>query len=671
MSKAYSRVFDIPELVDLFTSYLSPADLLVCVQVNSHWNKCFIPKLWHTIDDTLQSWEQILFTCHSDPSQIVTHSKLSSFKPSSVTDGKDEDWLRAIFAKYGQYIRKLKIHWAILVDAASTSGVCTNLQDLEIKFQWSNAEKLYWSRGPKDSGAIVEHASAAIKLAQQASHIEAMNTLQSKHLFKPPDNFSPPYHCNSITEAQLEHGWIFTQHYWTLVLGSPDLRRLYLSNEAVLQWSVQSKEFFFLVLSGLKELEDVCAFEYLTSADIWRLQEVATAVETVTVPVGHHLFGQDGSVATESGHAIPRQNSGIKTLRFLHYNNFEKNTVMVSLFSGPSRQEVLTILSLLPNLRHLELTDVRDDGTTLSPTIPDVPALPARGFDLTTLQISDCHNLETFLHHLPNLRILKVNNFSNEAFEALAACCKNLQVLEWMHNPTCVNDRLQGRPEFDGLHKFLVSCSTLKVFDGIERFVNAEDMIREPWACQGIEKLRCRIVGVVRLTKDEQAIYEKPSTSDETIAVLQTLLQSREQQGLVYERLASLKHLKHLDLGFENRSPRLYRALFNFIREFGGDGSFLDEEPTPDTLELSLESGLGQLGTLKNLEMIGFEAIDHRIKEKELEWMAKSWPKLKLMYGLAEHSMFEFKQDERKKELKRFMKMLRPDVEHGSLFTPE
>ena len=150
MSNAYSRVFDIPpELVDLFTSYLSPADLLVCVQVNSHWNKRFIPKLWHTIDDTLQSWEQILFTCHSDPCQLVTHSKLRSFKPSSVTDGKDEDWLRAVFAKYGQYIRKLKIHWAILVDAASTSGVCTNLQDLEIKFQWSNAEKLYWSRRPK------------------------------------------------------------------------------------------------------------------------------------------------------------------------------------------------------------------------------------------------------------------------------------------------------------------------------------------------------------------------------------------------------------------------------------------------------------------------------------------------------------------------------------------
>jgi hypothetical protein len=48
------------------------------------------------------------------------------------------------------------------------------------------------------------------------------------------------------------------------------------------------------------------------------------------------------------------------------------------------------------------------------------------------------------------------------------------------------------------------------------------------------------------------------------------------------------------------------------------------EDHTPDTLELSLESGLGLLEALANLETIGFEGVDHRIGKLELEWMAKS-----------------------------------------------
>ncbi|KAF9366603.1 hypothetical protein BGX34_000071 [Mortierella sp. NVP85] len=260
--------------------------------------------------------------------------------------------------------------------------------------------------------------------------------------------------------------------------------------------------------------------------------------------------------------------------------------------------------------------------------------------------------------------------------------CKTLEVLEWMRDPAFIDEVLHRRPRRDGLHRFLVSCSTLKVFNGIERYVKADDMIREPWAYLGIEKLRFRIVGVERLTQDEQTIYDRvvaenpryqdegivPELGDEERAVIQKFERGREQQQRVYERLGNLRLLKHLDLGFESRNPRQWRYGYKYVSKIDGESYQRYGGPIPDTLELSLESGLDQLGALKDLELFGFEAIDHRIGKKELEWMAKSLPKLRLMYGLAEDRLPMIEPDRKKAELRKYMEGLRLDVKHHSLY---
>ncbi|KAG0000656.1 hypothetical protein BGZ65_004170, partial [Modicella reniformis] len=143
---ACSKTIDIQELVELLASHLSPADLFACVQVNSLWNRNFIPKLWHTIDDSLQSWEKILSSYYNDPEHPDARSELSKSTPSSIADDKGDDWARRIFAKYGHHIKRLKLQWVILVDAASTSGVCINLRELELDLECSKGENLYWRR---------------------------------------------------------------------------------------------------------------------------------------------------------------------------------------------------------------------------------------------------------------------------------------------------------------------------------------------------------------------------------------------------------------------------------------------------------------------------------------------------------------------------------------------
>lgn len=111
----------------------------------------------------------------------------------------------------------------------------------------------------------------------------------------------------------------------------------------------------------------------------------------------------------------------------------------------------------------------------------------------------------------------------------------------------------------------------------------------------------------------------------------------------VYNQLTDLTRLRHLDLEFENRDEehpphKSYEVNGRYYSGFNG--------LTLDTLELSLASGLDHLGGLRHLEMVGFECINHRIGRAEVEWMAKSWPNLSLMYRLDKERISDAEPDQ-------------------------
>ncbi|KAF9112060.1 hypothetical protein BGX27_004039 [Mortierella sp. AM989] len=116
----------------------------------------------------------------------------------------------------------------------------------------------------------------------------------------------------------------------------------------------------------------------------------------------------------------------------------------------------------------------------------------------------------------------------------------------------------------------------------------------------------------------------------------------REQERGIYACLVSLKNLKHLDIGYESRYPWTYMSVEPYISEVNSRTCLPYDGSIQDTLELSLDSGLSLLAELKELEMFGFESVNHRIT-KELDWMARNWPKLNLMYGLAEDDLQNIK----------------------------
>jgi hypothetical protein len=548
------------------------------------------------------------------------------------------------------------------------------------------------------------------KVMNWGAHLSDCIKPNFKDVFEPPTHPKPPYNQAAITEEELREGLLFTQRYWGLILANPGLRRLHLTDHGALQWVVRSADFFFKVLSTLKGIQDLCACEHLNLPQLWRLNEVAPSMETVATANALALFGHQGLVEATSDENPWRKNPAIKTLK-LTSSIWDDLAETMAQFHNPTAQDVLTIISMLPNLENLTLVGVHDDSNsntsnnTTFPTsasassheppssLPETFAFRGHESSLKKLFIAQKNsNLTTLLPHLTNLRELRVNGLTNGSVEALATHCKNLEVLEWIHNPTHVRDFGNRPPTRDLIHSLFVSCPSLKVFDGIERFINADDIIQDQWACQKIEKFRCRIVGIVRLTKDEQTIlngilashpkfqYDEAvssvlsALSNEEREVAQKHMRSLEQQRLVYERLASLQHLKHLDLGFEIRDPNPADFVLFDLYYSDVDGRvYRNYGPsrTPDTLELTLASGLGQLRSLKHLEMFGFEAVDHRIEKRELEWMANNWPALKLIYGLAKDRFDMVEPDTTKDKLREYMQELRPDVIHGSLFTPK
>ncbi|KAF9361041.1 hypothetical protein BGX26_006363 [Mortierella sp. AD094] len=637
-----TTVLETPELLDLLTLHLTPADLLSCIQVNSQWHQTFIPTLWYTIND---SWYKFLFT----------HTHLDGSPDAEI---QVNDKVLKAFAKYGQHIRHLTLQWGATVKAASVSGVCTNLKTLELNSNWAYTFKKHAKVQPeeilKDEGGV----ESAITLSDPILPL-------FEGAFRRPSE--TPVHLQegvSLTHEEIEECWVYTQRYWSLILSNPRLQRLCIASYTPPPCEPQSNDFFAKVLSNMKELKELDAVKFLDPTCFWNLYKLAPTVEKVTVS---NFFENE-----EEGNKV-LSNPGIKSLNI-------PDIKATTLFK---------ILPALSNLEELTTTAITDSDSINDEQISST--IPPSGFKLKSLYLSrlDDHSdeLSSIVRFLPNLKNLQTGFMDEKITEALVAHCKSFESVISGQDPWYIDEKFEDRKEFDPINHLFVSCPSLKAFDGITRFINADDLIRQPWACRGLEKFRCRIVGVKRLDNDEQTIYDKmmvklgatslqPGCSDDGEAnlseeervVMQKMRQSREQQQKVYDHFASLKNLKYLDMGFENRYPWTYTEGEYYVSEHDGQEYLRYGGPIHDTLELSLESGLDRLAELKDLEVFGFDGVNHSITKKELDWMAKSWPKLKLIYGLAEDILGDIEFDRKKAELRDHLKKLRPEIRHDTLF---
>ncbi|KAF9134369.1 hypothetical protein BGW39_007247 [Mortierella sp. 14UC] len=675
--------FDVPELVAQLGLYLYPVDLLPCIQVNHAWNKVFTSFLWQTIDDSTDTWVDILRERnqqhHDNPPP--THGALDR-----------DEWLFSIFAKYGHHIRHLRIQFIVVLRAASAGGTCTGLKSLILEVgRYGDGPQLVYmppfpiqpplpAHGqPAQGGGLFGGAVAAAGgMAPVAGGFGGFGGLFGQAIPAPapppqpvielseplfPDYLTAvdiipkhigTYHTVESIKAVQEDEWINTQHLWHLVRTNPGLTRLDLSKRVLVGLVQVSVDHYYATFKLMKSLKVLDGQYHLARAKFWTVLEC--------LPEGIESLAVDCE-ALPVPNPLPEPRPSLRVLNV-------RGSVTVN--------ELLTLLEVFPNLTHLSVGEVQSNPTQpwASSYVP-LPAVPRGGRSLKridALQVRDW-DWDTILQHIPSIvEWSSETELSENDVEVLTERFPRLESYRAIHLPVNLDDYPGARSNSDPTNEFMVTQRYLREFDSIENFIKVDEMLRQPWACMGLERLTCRIVGVDRLNKEEEALVERvmvpgysSELSEEEKGAVEKFHRCRVQHHGVYDRLASLTRLRHLNLGYENRNPWEYKGGNTYTGEDGNE--YLEySEPTFDTLEMSLESGLERLAALRDLEMIGFECINHRIGKAELDWMAKSWPKLRLMYGLDKERLFEIEYDKNRAALKKYFKRLRPDVVHDSLF---
>ncbi|KAK3811047.1 MAG: hypothetical protein J3Q66DRAFT_404433 [Benniella sp.] len=200
--------------------------------------------------------------------------------------------------------------------------------------------------------------------------------------------------------------------------------------------------------------------------------------------------------------------------------------------------------------------------------------------------------------------------FRGEAMDALKKHLSTLEILElsgyYVHSS-------------DDIVHVLRYCTLLQSFTIIDEpsRLDAEVFIDldsdtgslKPWGCEAtLKELKVRITGIPSPARKVDCLFEEAYV-DSLFEEVYTG-QGLEMQAQLYDRLARLVNLETLWLGDECNEVDI------------------------EYLEMSLESGLHKLSGLKRLKELCVKGLCTKIGLKEVQWMVKNWPRLRIINGL-------------------------------------
>ncbi|KAG0246474.1 hypothetical protein BGX31_001750 [Mortierella sp. GBA43] len=236
--------------------------------------------------------------------------------------------------------------------------------------------------------------------------------------------------------------------------------------------------------------------------------------------------------------------------------------------------------------------------------------------DITALLSSSCKGWKVVSSRLPA-------RFGNSSMSALAKHASTLEALFVEQDP---------ESEHAGLVRILATCPKLhtlvaigeSLFDDtcpqmdVNVFIDRDGLTGSlrPWACE--TTLRVLKIGITGIPRPDLYMLDNDLNKELYHG------QGRDLQSQVYDRLARLINLETLWLAPKELETSLV----------------YDDNDNYSSLEMSLESGLWKLVSLKSLKELGLPR-QARIGEKELNWMRVNWPNLNIIYGLREDDIDE------------------------------
>lgn len=640
-------VVRLPEIVALLGPYLKAPDLFTCIQVCHLWNHLLTPWLWRSIDDSEHSWPTIL----------------SNHKNPESQGNKDADWIRAIFVKYGHHIRELTSQWGVILEVANTSGTCNHLESLRIGDLSASKTRDDITEGNNNNNSGNNAGANGVSVHRYEGpgpdrNREAVIGPLLSPIF---EGILEPLQAQHRTVARQEQDWATAQHFWLLV--RQNAQSLFsLRLDVSLDWLcvITNVDFIFDNLASLVNLVNL---------------------ENEMLPLNPNILLE----------RLPGLLSYRTRLHFLHGDNILtrpfSQLIYLEIWGSVPARTFFTLLKYLPNLETLRMGEFRD---ILGSTLEGHHILENTPSRLKTLRFHnpyarvDEQIANLIIPWIPHLTEISLTQLHPASARALGTHCRKLEVVKQIDTGLTIHqDNMHRQPVVNTVGILLRECATLRVFDGIHHTLEASHMLKYPWACRDLETFRCQIIGIPRLTIAEQEFLD--STDDELQltdsnsnndsdgsrnSVARTALSKKKQHSLdvqfqVMDHLAGLTSLTVLDLGYEYRDLEAARRKKEL--EPSWTVKIKEGEPTLDSLELTLATGLDRLSSLTRLEIFGFEGVNHRIGKDELSWMATAWPKLKVLRGLHEDDLPGIVEDPERTKLREFMRELRVDVRHTTL----
>ncbi|KAF9922217.1 hypothetical protein FBU30_007703 [Linnemannia zychae] len=626
----------IPELLIAMGHHLDPPDLAKCVLVSRLWNASLTPRLWTTIDDSQYGWPRLFRKFRIAPN--FNRRDWASDLGDVNNDNNGQEWIQYLMKKHGQHVRNLKTQWPVFINAAYADRCCTQLRTLIVTdFRNKDVEE-----------RIARANSVTRRIATEYTWRHGMGV--KGPLIDPMfenDALTPTMAVLRSAEDQVED-WLIIQRLWLLIRQNLDLRILHLE-EKVSHLCTVSQWFVCETLSSLPNLT-----EFNNGIIPTTLHEIMEAVPTTlrTLHIGRLTF-----------QILPCPR------KYDHLWSFHLNQTI--------KPEGFYILLLqLPNLDNLWLL---------------------AGFTIMNLPIHWCNNIlvgltsrlrqfylgntpwgddssiaEFILPCLPDLIQFSVPLLHSKTAQALVTCCPDLKRFSQTQDGNGLSPDVWMVHSTGTLNSVFTGCLNLTVLDAINHRLTVRDFDNIEWRCRSLEVFRCQIIGLCRVTHLEKIMMDEIIANDlvephRRHSKAENELKEKydryqENHYQVYAQLARLTKLKILDLGYQFKSRRIthwtWRPLPYGVRY---------NEPLPGTLELSLRSGLNQLKTLANLEVFGFECVDHQIEELEIEWMATNWPRLRVMRGLQDRTAPGPITCPGRYGLRMRMAQLRPEIRHETI----
>ncbi|KAF9130465.1 hypothetical protein BGW39_003053 [Mortierella sp. 14UC] len=671
----------LPEILQALGAFLSHPDLRSCVLVCHQWNEVFTPWLWRIVEDYTLAWPRII-------DQISPSSYLRRIvDTSNPATKKNERWLREIFTKHGSDIRDLHISSTPLLSNASAAGTCTRLRSLAV-------QSITPFRPFEEADALWELPVLKDLKPDDWCTEDQQRTIFSSHSLSPAfDDILMP--LPAVMQDVFPRLFMSSQRLCLLIMENPDLETVELGWHAGVVAQFFSDDYVISLLASLPRLKRFN--NHFMEYDLQSLLEKLPRLKHYERRLNANNYSDNTFDDVVLNRPFPR----LRSLCLAGRGNVRAADVLNLLEFLPGLEQ-LTIASILPRLENSsdpeEFTRNKKHGRLQGLHITHPAHTVTRALDETLASL--------ILPCAPFLTEITLRVLMPETAAVLAEQCKQLEsltVLDSAYSPSSTSSDVRTNAPPDNFPVLLLhGCPRLKRFLVTRHTIHIDKLLEKPIVCHELEAFCCRIVGVERLTSEEQVIYdswapaaktttqeaEAEAEANECEHAIVTITQDDKEQAeqilvkhqrildqhhQVYDTFAGLVQLTTLDFGFEYLMPQRINSIVTppLILSEGAETYEIDGRiyikgygPTPNTLILSLESGLGRLGSLRRLKEFGFRGVNHRVRKEELKWMVETWPRLEKVTGVSDFAGMEtFGIDcPKTRTLTKFLQSLRPGI---------